>query len=386
MRKNQIFLNEGNRQNKNTIRKLSKDNLDKKVKEKILKEILELVNQNMDNMNTNLNNAKESINNELNANEKELFMNYNGESISILSDSISDNIMSDNRDGNLNDKGNETNIRKVLIYENIDVNKNLKNKGINSNENDLLNEFNNSNRNLPLYDSNSISNTCKKKMNNIPIINYKNMKLSPEPESENNETNTNRSLNDFKMREFQIIKFFSEINLPSVYATKFIENGFDNLNILIKMTKNGIAINNQNLIDIGIYNAGDRAKILIHLEEKAKIFPIECEKHIIYNNSYNCKSLEIFLAEYNCQQFVNNFKMNGYYNIELLYCQMLTREPINRNNIINDFGIKEEYYIDNILKGLADKSNIYLNKLKKKNCSFEGKKEYKNSCDFCFIV
>ena len=163
MRKNQIFLNEGNRQNKNTIRKLSKDNLDKKVKEKILKEILELVNQNMDNMNTNLNNAKESINNELNANEKELFMNYNGESISILSDSISDNIMSYNVEENLNNKGKETDLKKILIYENTDENKNLNNKGINTNENDLLNEFNNSNRNLPLYDSNSTSNICKKK-------------------------------------------------------------------------------------------------------------------------------------------------------------------------------------------------------------------------------
>ena len=92
----------------------------------------------------------------------------------------------------------------------------------------------------------------------------------------------------------ELINFFWEMNLPSSYVFKFIENGFDNLNILIDMTKTGIAVSNQTLKEIGILNAADRAKILINLEEMAGVIPINDEKNIIYNNDSNCDSLDNF--------------------------------------------------------------------------------------------
>ena len=52
-----------------------------------------------------------------------------------------------------------------------------------------------------------------------------------------------------------------------------LDNGFDDLEVLVNQTKNGIALSEKNLKDIGIKLKGDRAKILIHLEEKAGIFP-----------------------------------------------------------------------------------------------------------------
>ena len=93
------------------------------------------------------------------------------------------------------------------------------------------------------------------------------------------------------------------------------------------------------------------------------------------------------LEEYNCKQYVNNFKRNGYYNIELLFCQMLIREPINRYILKNDLYITKEYDIKNILKGLEDGSKKYLEKLRKgsNNYTLEVDSNNKYSCNSCLV-
>ena len=202
----------------------------------------------------------------------------------------------------------EKSLQNIFQYENSD----------NNNDNDISIKEKYLARNLPIFDSNSTSNTYKRKNNNISI-NKINNKIQFSPESENNN-------NNIKKNESDLINFFWEINLPSSYAFNFIENGFDDLNILIQMTKKAIAISNQNLKDIGILKAGERAKILIHLEEIAGIFPFPLENNIIYSNNYNYNSLNTlnkFLEECNCIKYINNFILSGYWNSELLFSQML---------------------------------------------------------------
>lgn len=381
MRKHKKFLNEGNNMDKHNKNKAKKENSNSKIKNKIHKEISELINQNMDLIKSNLNNSNASINiNKIfNTLDKENFINYNGENISIISNSNSNN-----EEENLKEKEIQEEEKNIFIFESPSVNNSINNKDNNNNECNLKSEENSS-RNLPIFDSSSTSNTCKKKINNKSInkINY----ISDfSPKSENIIINSTNDVNNIKIIENEFINFFSEINLPIVYTYKFIENGFDDLNILIEMTKNGTAINNQNLKDIGISKAGDRAKILIHLEEKAGVFPIILENKIVYDNDCNCNSLGKFLLKYNCQKYKNNFQNNGYYNSELLYYQMLTREPINQDNIIDDFGIKDEYYINNILKGLEFESQLYFNKLRKINKILDVNNTYKYSCDSCSII
>ena len=65
---------------------------------------------------------------------------------------------------------------------------------------------------------------------------------------------------------------------------------------------------------------------------------------------------------------------------------MLIREPINKNNIIKDLGIKDEYYINNILRGLEDESKKYLKKLKKIYNFFDLNYTNNYCCDSCLIV
>ena len=233
--------------------------------------------------------------------------------------------------------------------------------------------------NFSLFDSNSTSNTYEKSKKKFKFH-----------QSIDEACKANIYL---KYNKTELINFFSEINLPLIYADKFIENGFDDLDVILSLTRTGITISNQNLKDIGIMSAGQRARILIHLEEKAEVFPFYLEQSIIYSNN-SCKddylsndSLFKFLSCIGCEKYVNNFRRNGYYNSEILFSQMLTRESISEKMIKEDICIDSEYIVGKIIKSLNVASRNYIKKLRKnknKNLIFDNK-IYANSCELCLI-
>ena len=214
----------------------------------------------------------------------------------------------------------------------------------------------------------------KKKSNFMKDINLKNeagnsysLNILKKPNCNNIEEKENINNNskiENNLNQIQI--FLTEINLPKEYAQKFIDNGFDDFNLLQFQTKAGIALSNQNLKDIGIHNYGERSKILIHLEENAGIIPYFLEKDKIYmaekdyrKNSEN--SLFKFLASNNLEQYENNFINNGYFSSELLFTQMLTRQPITKENLKEDFNIDKighrSLLHNNLIKGAKEYSN-----------------------------
>ena len=309
MNKNQMSYKERKSFIKNKNKAHKNENPEDKLKEQIHNEIKDIINLKMDTIKINLNNSNDSIClGKLDTIDKQNLMNYDGENISIISNSNFDLYSDIENDSNSIEKDNEE--KKVFIFQNSPIKRNLKSSYSNNNNQKSpvrnLKDYNLS-RNLPIFDSNSTSNTYKiHNKNNISICKI-NKKIELFHMSEKKDINKN---------ETELTNFFWEINLPTEYAFKFIENGFDDLKILIEMTKSGIAISNQNLRNIGISKAGDRAKILIRLEEKAGIFPVDLEDKVIYNNNSKHNSLDNFLEKYNCKQYVNNFKRNGYYNIE----------------------------------------------------------------------
>ena len=214
MHNHRIILNNLNSNKKKLLYNSFQKNKD--TNDKIKEEIFDLININMENIKHNLNNSKATIDidNQLNTTDKENVINYNGENISIISKSISE-INSEYEDVEESEKS----LQNIFQYENSD----------NNNDNDISIKERYLARNLPIFDSNSTSNTYKRKNNNISI-NKINNKIQFSPESENNN-------NNIKKNESDLINFFWEINLPSSYAFNFIENGFDDLNILIQMTK-----------------------------------------------------------------------------------------------------------------------------------------------------
>ena len=236
--------------------------------------------------------------------------------------------------------------------------------------------------NFSLFDSTSTSNTFKKSKNQFKF----------HQSIDDGFTSINIYL---KYNKTELINFFSEINLPATYADKFIDNGFDDLDVILSLTKTSISITNQNLKDIGIICPGHRAKILIHLEEKAELFPFYLEKNIIYNNKINTNnntysnndSLFKFLSGIGCQRYLNNFRRNGYFNIELLFTQMITREPITKLMLFEEFCIDTEINISKIIKCLNIESKKYIKRLRSKKLvnDIYDDKIYRNSCQPCFV-
>ena len=74
--------------------------------------------------------------------------------------------------------------------------------------------------------------------------------------------------------------------------------------------KKGLALSYQNLKDIGINIPGDRAKILIHLEEISENFDFIINKEVIYSNKITEEkngSLYHFLLKLNLEEYFSNF-------------------------------------------------------------------------------
>lgn len=213
----------------------------------------------------------------------------------------------------------------------------------------------------------------------------KNMKLNV---IENDYIN-NKKIKD-EDNEKQLNHFFTEINVPREYTKNFIDNGFDDLELLLIQTKSGIALSNQNLKDIGISIYGDRAKILIHLEEKAGIFPFLLEKDKIYITKDECipgnNSLFKFLADINYKEYEGKFIENGFYSSELLFTQMLTRQPIDENSLKEEFNITKTLHRHIIYNNLKKLSKEYEKKLKNKdNNIMEYEAKELKECGTCNI-
>ena len=137
-------------------------------------------------------------------------------------------------------------------------------------------------------------------------------------------------------------------------------------------------------------NASYSAKILIHLEEKAEIISFYLEKDIIYNDNnknFNDKCSEKllnFFKEIECEKYLNNFKLNGYFNVELLLTQMITRQPINERILKEDFYVDDENMRKNIMKKLENEARKYIKGLDKRNIKQAIKyedKTYRNHCE-----
>ena len=204
-----------------------------------------------------------------------------------------------------------------------------------------------------------------------------------------------------KMKEEKLLNFFNEINVPSNYTKNFIENGFDDLDLLISQTKNGTAITDKLLKQIGINIMGHRAKILVRLEELSGTLKINIDKNTIYPDKQSERMKDIFykfLATINLEEFLNNFVSNGYFCVELMLCQMLTRQPITDEMLENELNIKKIGYRARLLNSLATESNNYVNRLfNKRNSNIKenggdiikhfqiDKINDPNTCETCFI-
>ena len=424
------------RGNKNII-KLISDLNEINIKKKIKSEIIDYINKDMNNMNSL---DFSNISSLMNKNDDiEQIQNYNGEIMSIVnneepsSSTINNHIKKDVNIKSLKKiNNNKDNIKKTIsqtiinesdFCEDISPKNTIKVNNYNNNINNINNINNNSNSNDENYHrflteecicdikiSNQFTTDLKyftsplKKKDEL-LNYYNNNSINP---SIVQSLTTSHSINKEQYesplllskssksldKKNELCKFITEINLPIIYGNYLLDNGFDDLELLISITKNSIALSNQNLKDIGINVPGDRAKILIHLEEMAGNFSFILEKDIIYSNKIdeNKNSLYKFLTSINLEEYIRLFKENGYYNAELLYVQMVSKNPITEEILKNDFGLSKIGHIKRIMLNLLNCSQNYIKRLKNNNGEnksyksivFEGN-PYSKACDACLV-
>ena len=223
--------------------------------------------------------------------------------------------------------------------------------------------------------------------NNIIIFNntkkgYKKSFKKISEKIDNKINKTNKLLYDF-LFQINLHKYYNQLN----------DNGFSNILKLIEDTKKGIYFKDGQLNKIGINKPGDRAKILIRLEEKANLFDFDVPKAVYYFNKYdnNIEHIEkdnylnklfLWLKDINLEIYFYNFINNGYHSIVLLYIQMISNNPLTDEILKNEILIEKLGYRLRILNKLKEEYLSYLSELKGTNIIYD-EDENCNICNNC---
>lgn len=206
-----------------------------------------------------------------------------------------------------------------------------------------------------------------------------------------NGTNNELILTDKKK---EVHAFLDEIKL-SKYTQLMIDNGFDDIQLIIEQTRLSISITDDNLRDAGIRLPGDRAKILIRLEEKAKLFDFTFNKENLYYKPNNIamnkndsliQSLYRFLTTIKLEHYLNNFIASGYHSPELILIQMLSRQPITEYTLQYEIKIDKIGYRSRMLNKFREEAKSYVSRIKNGNVLIESQKGASDFCNGCLIV
>ena len=273
-------------------------------------------------------------------------------------DTSIDNIKKENKDKvEINFNMLSDDIKKMYVsaaLENIKSNKmkfSFPENNFNNLPNDLNSNINNNNLNNDNNNENDIFRHVKGKSKTTQLL-------------------TKITFNLNKIDGKKLYDFLLEIKMEKYYNF-FITNGFDDINLIIEQTKNNeLGINDKELKEIGIQLPGDRAKILIRIQEKAHNFSFKipenvyyiCEDLINIENDNNIIKLNKWLENIKCGFYLNNFISNNYFSLELLLIQMIAKNKLTEE-ILDEMGIYKIGHKIRILNKLKeDVKNLQNNK------------------------
>ena len=404
--------------------------LNERNKKKIIKsEIVDFINKDMVSINAkNLSNISSFVN--VNNKDFDEIQNYNGEKLSIIAnDDLSNNLISSNINKNINVNIN-LNVNKEILHND----KNFSNINTIINDSELYDDI--SPKNINKINNYNYFNCIKNNNKNILLDNRQSIPISkslnpnelkyytsPTKKKENNYSSTGSIKSSYLQslktchtslkgqyespvfqnkvkkildKRMELYNFIKEINLPIKYAEILLDNGFDDLEVLINQTKSGVALSYQNLKEIGVGTPGERGKILIHLEEITDIFNFDIEKDIIYSDKMpdeKTGSLYLFLERISLEEYFQIFVDNGYNSAELLFMQMISKNPITEDILKRDLGINKIGHLQRIMISLNEESKKYINNLENKskkkskryNHVLYEEKSFLKHCEACLI-
>ena len=269
------------------------------------------------------------------------------------------------------------------------LNTSKKNNFSNFLDNNELNLSNNNNLDNNSIQVNNFFNNEKgdnnSSISNIPI------------NEENTPKNKNKNKKEKKIEKIincnnkPLFDFLMQIHMEKYYDN-LNNNGFEYINMIIDDTKVGNYLTDKQLKLIGINIPGDRAKILIRFEEKANMFEFNIPKSVYYvcynleqiENDLNVCKLNGWLRNIRLEQYLKNFILNGYFSLDLLLIQSISKNPLTDEILKDEFGIEKLGHRARILNKLKEESKYFSGKLRDSVVSFQTEENSK-ICSECFI-
>ena len=207
----------------------------------------------------------------------------------------------------------------------------------------------------------------------------------------NQQNYSNKKEKEIKCDNKPLYEFLSQINMQKYYDN-LNNNGFEYINMVIDDIKLGNYLTDEQLKMIGILIPGDRAKILIRLEEKSNLFDFNVPKNVYYclNNlekielDINVIKLNNWLKNIKLEQYLKSFIDNGYYSLDLLLMQSLSKNPLNNDILKNELNIEKLGHRTRILNKLKEDSKKYIINLRNSLVTFHTEENSK-ICSECFI-
>ena len=182
----------------------------------------------------------------------------------------------------------------------------------------------------------------------------------------------NKEIKDTKE---ELYNFLLKIEMEQ-YTDILIQEGFDDINLVINQMKTGNPINDDILREIGIERPGDRAKILIRIQECAGLFEFKIQFEPVYyinrkkfeflKYDFHVKALQNWLKKLKLQNYLGNFYNNGYYSPELIFVQKASKFPIDDTILERDLKIENINDRKLIMSSISSDSDEYISNLKSK--------------------
>ena len=213
-------------------------------------------------------------------------------------------------------------------------------------------------------------------------------------ESINKINNLEEKENNLNLKSSNLLKdFLFQINMDK-YLGVLANNGFDDINLILEQSKNGgTSIQDNELKEAGISIPGDRAKILIRIQELSNNFSFPVPKEVYHtiedlnkiDSDEHIQKLNKWLKNLKVEDYLINFIYSGYHSIELLLMQMISYNPLTSEMLKEEIGIDKIGYRSRIINKLKDESKGFLGHLQTKTLVINIGETNQNNCQ-CIIL
>ena len=299
--------------------------------------------------------------------------------------------------------------KNIAKTKNISSSKNIKNKKSKNEDNFIIGKSYNNNR-IDRYFNEDNNNQKFLDDEKVRRIEHKDYDLEKEDIDDNNDVifiedmpnkisykNSFISTNKMNKSEDNILTlksgrllkdFLFQINMDK-YLNILATNGFDDINLILEQSKNGeTSILDSELKEAGISIPGDRAKILIRIQELSNNFAFPIPKEVYHQiedinkieNDEHIQKLKRWLENLKVEDYLINFIYSGYHSVELLLLQMISNNPLTSEMLKEEIGIDKIGYRSRIINKLKDEAKYFLSQLKTKTLVINKGDENSNNC------